>query len=87
MQHYGIFQQLYFQELYLTELLHYLIHDYFVFLCLEWLHFLKMTANVMPVTFVGGIKTALISFIEEFPDIACVSETKTQCISLILLDN
>lgn len=41
----------------------------------------------MPVTFVGGIKTALISFIEEFPDLACVSETKTQCISLILLDN
>lgn len=48
----------------------------FVFPCLEWLHFLKMSANVMLVTFVGGIKTALISFIEEFPGL-CVSNKDT----------
>lgn len=41
----------------------------------------------MLVKFVGGIKTALISFIEEFPDLACVSETKTQYVSLTLVDN
>lgn len=40
-----------------------------------------MTTNVMPVTFVGGIKTALISFIEEFPDFI-LSVTKTQFMCL-----
>lgn len=35
-----------------------------------------MTTNVMPVTLVGGIKTVLISCIEEFPDFSLFVSNK-----------
>lgn len=44
-----------------------------------------MTTNVMPVTFVGGIKTALISFIEEFPDFSLSVNNKHTVYFLKLL--